>query len=216
MGYSTSAGPGSTAMGFNTAASGDYSTAMGWDATASGRYSMAMGRNAWAANEGAYVWGDSHFNVVTSTNMNSVTMRASGGYRLFSNTGASAGVYLAPGATAWAIMSDRDAKKNFQPLKEKEILEKLAVLPVQRWNYQWESDTDVPHIGPVAQDFKAAFYPGRDDKTITTLEFDGVALAAIQGLNQKLEEQLKAKDKRIDALERELRAVKEVVAKLAK
>jgi hypothetical protein len=90
--------------------------------------------------------------------------------------------------TAWAAISDRDAKKNFQALKGKEILEKLATLPIQRWNYKWESDHDVPHIGPVAQDFKAAFYPGRDDRTITTLEFDGVALAAIQGLNQKVEE----------------------------
>ena len=41
----------------------------------------------------------------------------------------------------------------------------------------------------MTQDFKAAFYRGRDDKSITTLEFDGVALAAIQGLNQKVEEQ---------------------------
>ena len=39
----------------------------------------------------------------------------------------------------------------------------------------------------MAQDFKAAFYPGRD-KGISTLEFDGVELAAIQGLNQKLNE----------------------------
>jgi cell division protein FtsB len=39
----------------------------------------------------------------------------------------------------------------------------------------------------MAQAFKAAFYPGRDDKSITTLEFDGVELAAIQGLNEKLE-----------------------------
>jgi len=44
------------------------------------------------------------------------------------------------------------------------------------------------------------FFPGRDDKVITTLEFDGVELAAIQGLNQKLEE----KDARIADLERRL------------
>ena len=69
------------------------------------------------------------------------------------------------------------------------MLEKLARVPITRWNYKWEDDNDVPHLGPMAQDFKAAFYPGRDDKSITTLEFDGVALAAIQGLNQKVEEQ---------------------------
>ena len=39
----------------------------------------------------------------------------------------------------------------------------------------------------MAQDFKHAFYPGRDDKGISTLEFDGVELAAIQGLNEKVE-----------------------------
>ena len=59
---------------------------------------------------------------------------------------------------------------------------------MQRWNYKSEPDDAVPHLGPMAQAFKAAFYPGRDDKVITTLEFDGVELAAIQGLHQKLQE----------------------------
>jgi hypothetical protein len=64
----------------------------------------------------------------------------------------------------------------------------------------------VPNIGPMAQDFKHAFYPGRDDKGITTLEFDGVELAAIQGLNQKLEQketeitELKARLEKLEQL----------------
>ena len=65
----------------------------------------------------------------------------------------------------------------------------------------WESAGETPHLGPMAQDFKAAFYPGRDDKSITTLEADGVALAAIQGLNQKHEAEVKSKDARIRELE---------------
>ena len=77
------------------------------------------------------------------------------------------------------------------------VLEKLATVPVQRWHYQWEA---TPHLGPAAQDFKAAFYPGRDDKSITTLEFDGVDLAAIQGLNQKLEDKLEQKQTEIAEL----------------
>jgi len=91
-------------------------------------------------------------------------------------------------------------------------------MPVQSWNYKWESDTNTPHLGPMAQDFKAAFYPGRDDKSISTLEFDGVELAAIQGLNQKLEQketdlaELKQKndllEKRLDALEKIVRVQK--------
>jgi trimeric autotransporter adhesin len=67
------------------------------------------------------------------------------------------------------------------------VLEKLVTIPVEKWNYKWEPDTNPPHIGPMAQDFKGAFYPGRDDKSISTLEFDGVELAAIQGLNKKVE-----------------------------
>lgn len=62
------------------------------------------------------------------------------------------------------------------------------------------SGRSAPYIGPVAQDFKAAFYPGRDDKSITTLEFDGVELAAIKGLQQEL----KQKDAKIEALEKRL------------
>jgi hypothetical protein len=189
LGYRTAAtGDYSTAIGSDTTASGSYSTAMGSDTAAIGDYSIAMGRSAQATNQGSYVWADSTFGTVRSTNNNSVTMRASGGYRLFSNN-AGVAAYLAPNTTSWGTPSDRAAKKNFQALKGKEILEKLAALPIQRWNYKWEADQDTPHIGPVAQDFKAAFYPGRDDKSITTLEFDGVALAAIQGLNQKVEDQ---------------------------
>ena len=74
------------------------------------------------------------------------------------------------------------------------VLDKLAAIPIQQWNYKWEKNTDVPNIGPMAQDFKAAFFPGRDDKSITTLEFDGVELAAIQGLNQKLQDELSRRD----------------------
>ena len=113
-------------------------------------------------------------------------MRASGGYRLY--TGGSSGVYLAANGSTWASVSDRNAKKNFQPVDTVAVLNKLAAMPVEKWNYKWEADNDTPHLGPMAQDFKAAFYPGRDEKSITTLEFDGVELAAIQGLNQKLNE----------------------------
>jgi hypothetical protein len=95
-------------------------------------------------------------------------------------------------------------------------------MPVQSWNYKWEADNATPHLGPMAQDFKAAFYPGRDDKTISTLEFDGVELAAIQGLNEKLTGELKQKEteitelrqqnqlleKRFEALEKIVRAQK--------
>ena len=64
----------------------------------------------------------------------------------------------------------------------------------------------------MAQDFKSAFYPGRDDKTISMLEFDGVALAALQGLNRKLEE----KDAEIQALKQSVAELKQLVSQLAR
>jgi len=57
---------------------------------------------------------------------------------------------------------------------------------------------DPRHIGPMAQDFQAAFGVGADDKHIATVDADGVALAAIQGLNEILKE----KESRIAALEK--------------
>jgi hypothetical protein len=110
------------------------------------------------------------------------------------------------------VVSDRNAKKNFQSVDTMAVLEKLAAIPIERWNYQWEKDSDVPHLGPMAQDFKGAFYPGRDDKTISMLEFDGVALAALQGLNQKLEE----KDVEIQALKQSVAELKQLVSQLTR
>lgn len=110
------------------------------------------------------------------------------------------------------VVSDRNAKKNFQSVDTVAVLEKLAAIPIERWNYQWEKDSDVPHLGPMAQDFKGAFYPGRDDKTISMLEFDGVALAALQGLNQKLEE----KDVEIQALKQSVAELKQLVSQLTR
>jgi hypothetical protein len=50
----------------------------------------------------------------------------------------------------------------------------------------------------MAQDFMKAFGVGDDDKMIGMQDADGVALAAIQGLNQIV----KAKDAKIAALEK--------------
>jgi hypothetical protein len=94
--------------------------------------------------------------------------------------------------------SDRNAKENFQPVDANEVLAKVAALPLTKWNYR--DDTSSTHIGPMAQDFYAAFGVGPDDKHIATIDADGVALAAIQGLNQRLKE----KDAAIEALQHRL------------
>jgi hypothetical protein len=81
--------------------------------------------------------------------------------------------------------SDRNAKENFAPVSPEEVLDKVAALPIHEWNFT--NDVATRHIGPMAQDFYAAFAVGPDDKHIATVDADGVALAAIQGLNEKVE-----------------------------
>jgi hypothetical protein len=109
--------------------------------------------------------------------------------------------------------SDRNIKENFTPINPAEVLDKVAALPITRWNYK--DDPSAQHIGPVAQDFRAAFGLGSDDKFITTIDADGVALTAIQALNTKVEEKgddirklVKQQQEQIDALRAEIAALK--------
>ncbi len=103
--------------------------------------------------------------------------------------------------TAGAINppSDRNVKTDFTAVDTAALLAKVAALPIQGWRYK--NDHAVRHIGPVAQDFHAAFQVGTDDKHIATVDADGVALAAIQGLNRKLEKENAELKARLTALE---------------
>ncbi len=109
--------------------------------------------------------------------------------------------------------SDRNAKENFQPVNPQEVLEKVATLPVSQWNYK--DDAGARHIGPMAQDFHAAFGVGPDDKHIATVDADGVALAAIQGLNQKLQSETSDLRRENAVLRAELAELKQLVRTLA-
>jgi hypothetical protein len=111
--------------------------------------------------------------------------------------------------TACNITSDRNAKEQFRSVEPREVLRKLAQLAISEWQYK--EQPGVRHIGPMAQDFHAAFAVGRDEKHITTVDADGVALAAIQGLNQKLEE----KHLEIEALKKNVAELRELVKRLA-
>jgi hypothetical protein len=106
---------------------------------------------------------------------------------------------------AVVLTSDRNAKENFTDIRPRDVLEKVAALPITSWNYK--QDTSSRHLGPMAQDFYAAFGIGPDDRHITTVDADGVALAAIQGLNQKVEE----KDAKIDDLEKRLKKLEQLL-----
>jgi hypothetical protein len=76
----------------------------------------------------------------------------------------------------------------------------------------YKNSPEIPHVGPVAQDFHSAFQLGMDNRHIATVDAGGVALAAIKGLNQKLEEENEELRKRLDELETQLAAVLDQIA----
>jgi hypothetical protein len=105
-------------------------------------------------------------------------------------------------ATSFNPTSDRNAKENFAAINPTDVLAKVVGLPISQWNFK--SDTDTSHIGPMAQDFHAAFGLGANDTTIATVDADGVALAAIQGLNSKVERGTRNAERKFKQLQAEL------------
>jgi hypothetical protein len=205
MGNSTTAsGASATAMGSQTVASGGASIAMGRLSTASGDLSTAMGTLATTNNRtGSFAYGDASTTgsgaLVANTADNEFMVRAVGGTIFYSNSALTAGVSLAPGAGAWAAVSDVRRKENFRDLDADSVLAKIARMPVREWNYKAQ-DSTVRHVGPSAQDFYAAFKLASSDTTITTTDIDGIALLAIQALERRTAE-LRLKTEHAAALE---------------
>lgn len=97
-------------------------------------------------------------------------------------TGAN-GAHLTTGGT-WTNGSSRAFKHAFEAIDAGDMLARVLALPLSRWQYR-DSKEGV-HLGPMAEDFAAAFGLGSGTQHISTVDADGVALAAIQGLNEKL------------------------------
>lgn len=185
----------------SNSALGDYSMIPGGRGNkASGAYSFAAGRRAKALGSGSFVWGDATDADITAGS-NEFVVRASGGYTLYSNSTFSSGVSLSAGSGTWSSISDSTLKRNINVVDGKEILDKVAQLPIKRWSYK-SQDPSIEHIGPMAQDFYALFHLGENNKTISTIDPAGVALAAIQELNKKVIEleQLRARVEKLESL----------------
>jgi hypothetical protein len=117
----------------------------------------------------------------------------------------SSGAHLTIGG-AWTNASDENLKENFAQVDGEKLLEKIEELPITQWNYKNE-DESIVHIGPTAQDFKAAFGVGADNKSISTIDPSGIALAAIKELhkqNQDLTRQYNEMKKELLELKRKV------------
>ncbi len=157
---------------------GNQNVASGYLATVPGGYrniargetSFAGGYTARAATPGSFVWADYSpaANAVTATKPNQFLVRATGGAIFYSNAAQNTGVALAPGGGAWGSSSDRNVKERIVGVDDAGILAKLDALPVSMWSYT--SENRVRHVGPMAQDFYAAFGVGADDRHIATID----------------------------------------------
>ncbi len=191
-------------------ANGNNSVAAGWESTANGVGSFALGRNTLAAHGGTFIWGDNCATAtLQSTEANQWSARAAGGVRFFTNCAMTSGVQVGASGNSWSSVSDRAMKENFAPVDARGVLEALAALPMTTWNYISEGP-EVRRMGPMAQDFWPAFGLGDDPMRISTIDADGVALAAIQGLYEVIKDQrevIDAQAETIARLERELATI---------
>jgi hypothetical protein len=221
-------GHGNTLTAFNgVIAGGEYNTASGdfsaipggLNNSAQGFASFAAGSGSQANSNGAFVWSDDSAGakILKSTGVNQFLARAAGGFYLYSSANLGSGVKLAPGSGSWSNLSDRGSKTSIDNIDAARILAKVVSLPVSEWSYKAQG-SGVRHLGPMAQDFRAAFGLGEDDRSISTVDEEGVALAAIKALqaevaakNRKLID-LDAKyarlEQRLDALESRARSTK--------
>lgn len=222
-----SGGPSTVLGGWDNVAQGVHSIAAGRLSQAGADYSMAFGRRAriGTGNDcfaiiiavpctGAMVFADSSDFDFAPIFGNSFNVRATGGFRFVTNIDSAGGPTktfqifngnaAAEGsmtAVNFITSSDRNIKTAIEKLNVRDVLAKVIALPVSSWSFKGESTR---HIGPMAQDFAKAFQVGASDRHIATVDADGVALAAIQGLHQVVKE----KDAKISKLERELAAIK--------
>jgi hypothetical protein len=195
-------------------ASGAYATVPGGLSNrAMANYSFAAGVFSKANHDGAVVIAaNASFtstDSVASSGAEQMVLRADGYFYLTNVAGAasipagrflntSTGGYLTTGGD-WTNASDRNSKENFEEVNETELLELISEMDISKWNYKAQGE-EVKHIGPVAQDFYEKFGLGTDDKSISTVDASGIALAAIKALYQENQE-LK---KRLEKLESKL------------
>ena len=211
-GYSSTVGG-----GLSNQATGFYSVVPGGSQNvAQGSYSVGLGHDAIAVHASSFVWNGWSSGSAASFRNNAFqvhgesgldieygTRRVDGGGTSWVFIGAgfagqaiatSTGAFLSTGGQ-WTNSSDRNRKTALVAVDPSTILHKVSALPITSWQYVDEPPS-LRHIGPMAQDFHHAFAVGGDPTAIGTVDADGVALAAIQGLHRLVVD----KDAKIEAL----------------
>ena len=218
------------ALGYQGTATGLNSVALGYKAFSAGDYSIALGHQATTCSaqpvsqsclgtsyKGSFVWGDESADdgYVKSQADNEFRIRAKGGVRLrvsnasSGNTpgaGGNIGCDLTSAVPSWTCASSRDVKEHFEGVDGEVVLSRIRGLPLSTFSYIGDT-SNTRHMGPVAEDFYAAFSLGDSNKSINAQNMAGVSLAAVKALEERTS-QLQREN---DALKAQVTALMQVV-----
>jgi hypothetical protein len=203
LGYTvTAGGQGSVALGYRVTANNDYSVSIGYRGSNNGHTgTIVLSAEDGTSTDSVRAQADREFRV-----------RAAGGIRLRvsaaanGNTpgaGGNVGCDVTAAVPSWTCASSRTLKENFQPVDGEDVLSRIRNIPVSTWN-MIGADQQVRQLGPVAEDFYAAFPLGLGETTIGMGNIDGVNLAAAKALEARtvrLQQQLDDRTTRVQALE---------------
>lgn len=203
-----------TAIGYTVRAGGQGSVALGYRTTANNDYAVALGyRASNNTHTGTMVMGDeSTTDSVRNQADNEFRIRYNGGIRLRVSTasngntpgaGGNVGCDLTVAVPSWTCASSRTLKEDFEAVDGEDVLSRIRTIPITTWS-MIGGDRGVRHLGPVAEDFYAAFPLGLGETTIGMGDIDGVNLAAAKALEARtvrLQEQLDDRTARVQALE---------------
>jgi trimeric autotransporter adhesin len=195
--------------------------AMGYNVTASQDHTMALGK--FASNNGftgTFIWSDGAAQQTADTFRNTANnefaARATGGFRFRTNLGGTTGCNLPAGSGVFNCTSSRTTKENFFEVDGNDVLARLRKVPVSTWNYISEGER-ARHLGPMAEDFHAAFGLGTSDKAIGVQDAVGVSLAAVKALDARTLElqqktaEVEALRSKVDTLEQRLAALEQLL-----
>lgn len=97
--------------------------------------------------------------------------------------------------------SDVNAKQDIEPIDGRMVLARLDEIPISEWTYK-KDENGARHLGPMAQDFHAAFGLGVDETKIAPGDMAGINMAAIKALREEKNKEiskLRAENKNLEA-----------------
>jgi len=175
---------------------------------ADGLLSFSAGYRAVATHQGAMLFADTTGYDFESAANNEFAVRATGGVRFVTAVDQSTPksfVWLEPGSGSWSALTHSSYIRNQAAVDTRQVLDAVLSLPIKKWGYKGQL-TSTKHMGPTAEDFRAAFQSfgvgvNENDKHISLVDYGGVSLAAIQGLNSVVEDGFADQGGQIEALQ---------------